>query len=202
MADLNSLEEILEAVRNCRRCGLDKFRDKLVFAEGRSDAEIMLIGLSPGKEENLTGRLFVGPSGDFLNELLRLAKLNRKMLYITNIVKCHAPTYSIGQKEVESCSFYLDRQIELIKPKVIIPLGSIAMRYIFDKYNHPKKRISEIHGKLFYTAIGDLFNESKDIKIIPMFHPAAALRNPEMVKSLKDDWQSLNLEQICQKDKY
>ena len=142
MKNLNSLNEILETVKTCKRCRLYKFRDKPVFAEGKSNAKIMLIGLSPGKEENATGKLFIGPSGDFLNKLLQLAKLNREALYITNIIKCHAPTSSIGKEEIAACSEYLDKQIEIIKPRTIIPLGSIATQYTFEKYDLSQKRIS------------------------------------------------------------
>jgi len=192
MTNLKSLNEILETVKTCKKCELYKFRDKCVFAEGKGDAKTMLIGLSPGKEENSTGRLFIGPSGDFLNELLQMAKLDRESLYITNIIKCHAPTYSIGQKEISACSVYLDNQIEILKPQTIIPLGSIATQYILEKYNVPKKRILEIHGQFLHASIGDLFNSSMDIKIIPMFHPAAALRTPELLKVVKKDWQKLH----------
>ena len=89
MTSLNNLNDILAAVETCKKCKLYTLRDTCVFAEGERDAKTMLIGLSPGKEENSTGRLFVGPSGDFLNELLQLAKMNREALYITNIIKCH-----------------------------------------------------------------------------------------------------------------
>ena len=191
--NLNSLKEILEVVETCKKCKLYKFRDKCVFAEGKNDSKMMLIGLSPGKEENSTGRLFIGPSGDFLNELLQLAKLKRESLYITNIIKCHAPTYSIGQKEITTCSIYLDKQIEIIKPETIIPLGSIATRYALERYNLPKKGISEIHGQFFRATVGDLFNPKRVIEIIPMFHPAAALRTPALLELIKKDWQSLDL---------
>ncbi len=194
MTDLNSLNEILSAVETCKKCKLYKFRDKCVFAEGRSDAKTILIGLSPGKEENSKGKLFIGPSGDFLNELLQLAKLGRESLYITNIIKCYAPTYSIGQNEIDACAVYLDKQIEIIRPETIIPLGSIATQYILEKYNLPKKRISEVHGQIFRIGIGDLFNTGRDIKIIPMFHPAVALRNPEMIELIKRDWRKLHKE--------
>lgn len=194
MADLNNLDEISKAVETCKKCKLYKFRNKLVFAEGKSDAKIMLIGLSPGREENVSGRLFIGPSGDFLNELLRLAKLSRESFYITNIIKCHAPTYSIGQKEIDACAGYLDKQIEIIKPKTIIPLGSIATQYTLGKYNLTKNRISEIHGQPFTVTTGDLFAANRNIKIIPMFHPAAALRTPSLSELVKKDWQKLDNE--------
>lgn len=192
MTDLNSLGGISEAARICKKCKLFRFREKPVFAEGASDAKIMVIGLSPGREENSSGKLFVGPSGDFLNELLRLAKLNRESLYITNIIKCHTPSYAIGQEEIAACSVYLDKQIEIVKPEAIIPLGSIAAQYVLEKYKLSKKRISEIHGQLFYAHSEDLFNSNRDIKVIPMFHPAAALRTPELSELLRKDWQKLD----------
>ena len=188
---LDSLTEIFEAVQACKKCNLYKFRDRCVFAEGRDDAKIMVIGLSPGKEENATGKLFVGPSGDFLNELLQLAKISRGSLYITNIIKCPAPTYSIGKEEIAACSPYLAKQLEIIEPEIIIPLGTIATQYILEKYNLAREKISEIHGKLLQTTSGDLFNPSRDIKIIPMFHPAAALRTPGLAEVVKKDWQKL-----------
>ena len=104
MTNLNSLSEILEAVETCEKCKLYKFRDKCVFAEGKNNAKIMLIGLSPGKEENSTGKLFIGPSGDFLNELLQLAKISRELLYITNIIKCHA-SHLLNRKGGVGCVF-------------------------------------------------------------------------------------------------
>ncbi|KPK97895.1 MAG: hypothetical protein AMJ95_06795 [Omnitrophica WOR_2 bacterium SM23_72] len=191
---LDSLNEILEAVESCKKCKLYKFRNKCVFAEGGGGAETMLIGLSPGKEENSTGRLFIGPSGDFLNGLLQLAKICRESLYITNIIKCHAPTYAIGKAEVAACSPYLDKQIEIVRPKTIIPLGSIAMQHIFEKYNLPKKAISEIHGQTFQAPIRDLFNTTQELRIIPMFHPAAALRTNGLLGLIREDWQNLHNE--------
>ncbi|MDP8216830.1 MAG: uracil-DNA glycosylase [Candidatus Kaelpia imicola] len=195
MINLNSLNEILETVGTCEKCGLYKFRDKVVFAEGEKNAKVMLIGLSPGERENSTGKLFIGPAGDFLNELLQSAKLNRGAFYITNIIKCHASTYAIGQKEVDACVIYLDKQIEIIKPEVIIPLDSIAAQYILKKYDLPNKRISEIHGQLLRVSIGDLFDTGRNIKIIPMFHPAAALRTPGLLELVKKDWQNLNFKE-------
>ena len=192
----DGLANILTDVSNCRKCKFWKFREKVVFAEGRSDAKVMLIGLSPGREENLTGKLFVGPSGDFLNKLLSIAKLNRETLYITNVIKCYAPTDLISQAEIDICSLYLDRQIKLVKPKVIISLGSIPTKYIFTKYSLPKKKISEIHGQVFeVTTMADLFDinsASENIKIITMFHPAAALRTYSLLEVVKNDWKNLS----------
>jgi DNA polymerase len=208
MNSLDSLDEIFKVVKTCKKCKLHQYRNKCVFAEGKDDADIMLIGLSPGKEENSSGKLFIGPSGNFLDELLKIANLNRKDLYpvrdgvsrrdisngvyITNIVKCSAPTYEIGKEEITACTPYLDRQIEIIKPQTIIPLGSVSTKYILQKYNLTDKGISEIHGQIFDLAVGDLFTSNREIKIVPMYHPAVALRNPTMIESIKKDWQGLN----------
>lgn len=186
------MAEVLGAVKNCTKCGLHQFRDKCVFAEGKETAQIVLIGLSPGREENSTGNLFIGPSGDFLNQLLRLAGIGRASLYITNIIKCHAPTPAIGKEEVAACSPYLDKQLEIVNPKTIIPLGSVAAHYILEKYKIPKEKITEIHGKRFTVSVGDLFSPLKDIKIVPMYHPAAALRTPALEETIKEDWRKLH----------
>jgi uracil-DNA glycosylase len=191
MEKLNSLDEVFQAVKKCTKCKLYKFRNKTVFAEGISNAKIMLIGLSPGQQENKTGKLFIGPAGDFLNELLSLAGIERNSLYITNIIKCHAPTYEIGREEVDTCSLYLDKQIDIVKPDTIISLGSAASGYILKKYKLGDVKISKVHGQLFEVAIGDLFTPRQNIKIIPMFHPAAALRNPNLLEEVKSDWKNL-----------
>lgn len=184
---LDTLQDILGAVATCVRCKLHKSRDRCVFAEGRGDARVMLIGLSPGKEENATGRLFIGPSGNFLNELLQMAGIKRESLYITNIIKCHAPTYSIGKTEIAACAPYLDRQI--IKPSAVVPLGAVATNYILEKYNLSKRPISEIHGQRY--NVKGAFPPLRDVQTIPMFHPAAALRNPFLEETIKKDWKDL-----------
>jgi DNA polymerase len=191
MQKLNSLNEIFQAVEKCTKCKLHKFRNKTVFAEGTSNAKIMVIGLSPGQQENKTGKLFIGPAGDFLNELLSLAKIERDSIYITNIIKCHAPTYEIGREEIASCLTYLNKQLNIIKPDIIIPLGSAASGYILKKYKLGEEKISKVHGQLFEVAIGDLFTPRKNIKVIPMFHPAAALHNSSLLESIKFDWKEL-----------
>lgn len=183
MISAKDLESIKEVVRTCKKCKLWKYRNKLVFAEGPANAEIMLIGLSPGREENSTGKLFIGPSGKLLNKLLVLAGLERKEIYITNLIKCSAPTRKITEKEIEICSPYLDKQIEIIKPKIIIPLGHVVSQYILFKYHLPSERISVIHGRVFEV--------SKRLKIIPMFHPAAGLKYPELLGSIERDWKEL-----------
>ena len=93
-----------------------------------------------------------------------------------------------------ACSPYLDKQIEIVKPQIIIPLGSIATQYILEKYSLPKKGISEIHGQLFHVSVRDLFNLGGEIKIIPMFHPAAGLRTAGLLDLIKKDWQELHKE--------
>ncbi|MBN1522407.1 MAG: uracil-DNA glycosylase [Candidatus Aureabacteria bacterium] len=193
MENTKNLDDIFEQVRSCRKCKLHKYRDQCVFAEGKSDSMIMLIGLSPGKEENATGQLFIGPAGEYLNELLQVARIKRDSLYITNIIKCHAPTHVITKTEVDACSPYLDEQIEVIQPRTIIALGSIVTRFVLEKHHFPVKKISENHGKAFRVSSNDFFDTGRDMKIITMFHPSAGLRHSELLDVIRKDWRELDV---------
>ena len=180
------LEELRELVEKCKKCDLWKNRNKVVFGEGPSDAEIMLIGLGPGYHENLQGRPFVGAAGKLLNKLLELAGLKREKVYICNVIKCYLPDNKPTEEQIRICSRYLDEQIALIKPKVIIPLGNVAKDYVFEKFGVEKKSMGKLHGKVF--EINSLYGK---VKIIPMYHPSAALRNPGLRKVLEEDWKRL-----------
>ncbi|MEM5820869.1 MAG: uracil-DNA glycosylase, partial [Candidatus Aenigmatarchaeota archaeon] len=137
------------------------------------------IGLGPGKEEDLQGRPFVGAAGKFLNELLEMVGIKREDVYITNVVKCIPPNNKPSDKQIAICtSLYLDNQIELIKPRLIITLGEIATRYIFEK-NGKKFVNMGVHGKVF---------EFKKYFVLPMFHPASALYNPNLREIIISDW--------------
>jgi DNA polymerase len=173
-------------VENCKRCSLWKNRKKVAFGEGPENANIFLIGLGPGRNENLQGRPFIGAAGKFLNNLLALAGLSRKEVYITSVMKCYLLDNKATKEQIETCRQYLDRQLEIIKPSIIIPLGSIALKYVSEKFNVEFDRINEIHGRLFSAE-----SSWGEIKIIPMYHPAAALRNGALRKTLEADWKKL-----------
>lgn len=160
-----------------------------VIGAGSHDADIVFIGEAPGKNEAKTGRPFCGASGRILDELLSHIKMNREDVYITNIVK-DRPTANRDPKpeEIELYAPFLDRQIEIIKPKVIVTLGRFSMEYIMKKFNLEKDLdvISKIHGKVFETET----NFGK-IKIIPLYHPAVAIYSRTQLPQLKQDFEQL-----------
>ena len=182
----SDLERLRKEVGNCKRCSLWKNRKNVVFGEGPENASIFLIGLGPGRNENLHGKPFIGAAGKFLNHLLALAGLSRKEVYITSVMKCYLPKNKATKEQINACRRYLDRQLEIIKPSMIIPLGNVALQYVSEKFNVGFDRISKIHGKLFNAKAS-----WGEIKIIPMYHPAAALRNGALRKTLEKDWKKL-----------
>ncbi len=174
----DSLEQVAVEVSACTRCILHKSRVKAVPGEGPANAQIMFIGEGPGFHENQSGRPFVGPAGNFLNELLASINMKREEVFICNVVKCRPPGNRDPQPdEIKACSEYLDRQIDLIDPKVIVTLGRYSMARWF-----PEARISHIHGKP---------RRSGKRLIVPMYHPAAALHQPSLRQELVDDFLKL-----------
>jgi DNA polymerase len=182
----NKLAELKSQVESCQKCKFWKTREKPVFGDGPETAKIMLIGLGPGYHENREGRPFVGAAGKFLNELLALAGLQREQIYITNVMKCYLPTNKATDDEIKTCTPYLDRQIELIKPKRLLLLGNVATKYIHTKFRLQLAPMGQLHGNPF--VISTLFFQ---IEIIPMYHPAAALRNPGLKDVVRNDWKQL-----------
>jgi DNA polymerase len=175
MDDLNT---VAGEVRVCALCGLAASRNKAVPGEGPANAEIMLIGEGPGFHEDQQGRPFVGPSGQFLNELLASAGYKREEVFITNVVKCRPPgNRDPLPEEIQACSGYLDRQIALINPKVIVTLGRFSMAKWF-----AGQKISAIHGKA---------KKIDGRTIVPMFHPAAALHQPALRTAIEEDFHRL-----------
>ncbi len=169
-----SLEEVAQRVSVCTDCDLCRSRVKAVPGEGPATAEIMFIGEGPGWHENQQGRPFVGAAGQFLNELLASIGLKREDVFITNVVKCRPP----GNRdplpdEIAACGKYLDAQLELIKPKVIVTLGRHSMARFF-----PGARISQIHGQA---------RRDNGIIFFPMYHPAAALHQQSLRATVEAD---------------
>ena len=173
-----ALEQIADDIRVCERCELHRTRTKSVPGEGPADAKVMLIGEAPGWNEDQQGRPFVGAAGKFLEELLAKAALRRSDVFITNVVKSRPP----GNRdplpdEIAACAPYLDRQIEVIDPDVIVTLGRFSMARWF-----PGERISRIHG------------QSKRVGrrvIVPMYHPAAALHQQALRTTIEEDFSRL-----------
>ena len=180
------LKEIENEVNKCKKCPLHKTRKNPVSGEGNPDADIVLIGLGPGYNEDLEGRPFVGAAGKLLDELLNLANFKRKDIFITNIMKCYLPNNFATQEEIKTCTQYLERQIESIKPKIIITLGNVATSFILSKFDFKVETIGKIHGKRF-----NINNLLLNAEIIPMYHPASALYNPNMKEILREDWKNI-----------
>ena len=178
---------IEEKIRNCQKCPLGKLRTNAVPGSGNYGARVMFVGEAPGYWENKKGLPFVGRAGKVLDELLEEIGLNRDEVYITNIVKCRPPeNRDPTEDEIKACSPYLDRQIDIIRPKVIVPLGRHSMGYILRKFGFEPGPISKIHGKTFeaHTLFGK-------IVIMPMYHPAAALYKPPLREELRRDFAKL-----------
>ena len=173
------LPQIALTVHTCTQCPLSKQgRRRAVPGEGNPNADIMLIGEGPGAHEDKQGRPFVGASGKFLEKLLNNAGYQRKDVFIANVVKCRPPNNRDPQpEELEACRAYLNRQIELVNPKVIVTLGRFSMYRYF-----PGTTITKIHGQP--KQIGDRL-------VVPMFHPAAALHQPRLRPEITADFERL-----------
>ncbi len=173
-------------LNNCKRCPLYKFRTNVVIGEGAKNS-IMLVGEAPGKNEDIVGRPFVGRAGKILDELLANVGLKRKDIFITNLVKCRPPNNRDPlEEEIKACSYWLDKQIIDINPRVIISLGRFSMRYFQTKFNLPTLPISKVHGIIY--NINTLFFKGK---FTAFYHPAVALYKPAMKIILKEDWENL-----------
>jgi uracil-DNA glycosylase family 4 len=162
-----------------------------VFGDGFADANIMVIGQAPGEKEAKEGVVFTGPSGEVLDELLASIELKREDIFITNIVLDRTPKNRDPlPEELEFYGNYLDRMIEIIQPRVIVPLGAYAMTYILKKLDLPEKtgKISQLHGKLIQTE-----TSYGDLHILPMYHPANTLYNPSQKPVLREDFAKLRM---------
>ena len=163
---------------SCHACGLAQQRTQVVPGEGADSAEVVFIGEAPGYNEDRLGRPFVGPAGAFLDELLALVGMSRHDVYIANVVKCRPPANRDPLPgEILACKPWLDRQIEMIGPKVVVTLGRFSLaRFV------PNESISKVHGKP--RQVGDLI-------CFPMYHPAAALHQGSLRRTLEEDMQRL-----------
>ncbi|MDH5203983.1 MAG: uracil-DNA glycosylase [Nitrospirota bacterium] len=166
-----ALIALREEIGECRRCKLEKDRTHIVFGEGNPYSRLMFIGEAPGKEEDLQARPFVGDAGMLLTRLIEKMGFKREDVYIANIVKCRPPMNRDPEKdEIEQCRIFVERQLEIIHPEVIICLGRISAQTLI---GNPGLKITAIRGKFF---------DYNGIPLMPTFHPAYLIRNP------KDKW--------------
>ena len=183
------MRQLKHEIEECRKCNLYKSRKEPVIGSGNLDAKIMFCGEAPGYWEDIKGEPFVGAAGKIFDDLLISVGLKRQDVYIANLLKCRPPDNRDPQKEeMQACAPYLERQIQIVKPEVICPLGRYSMRFLMEKYGLGNRvdSISKIHGKLFEAE--SLFYK---VVIIPFYHPAVATYNPNMREVLQKDFKIL-----------
>lgn len=171
---MSALTDLCTEIACCRQCDLARQRNKVVPGEGDEDADIAFIGEAPGWHEDQQGRPFVGPAGQFLDELLASIEMKRQQVYICNVLKCRPP----GNRdplpmEIRTCQQWLDRQLALIHPKIIVTLGRYSMARFF-----PGETISKVHGKA---------RREGGVIYYAMYHPAAALHQQGLRDTIKAD---------------
>jgi DNA polymerase len=172
-----SLEELDMLINKCTKCPLHKSRINFVFGVGDPDADVMVVGEGPGAEEDARGEPFVGRAGKLLNEILKAINFKREEVYIANIVKSRPPgNRTPNAEEMDACLPYLKKQIELIKPKLILCLGLTAAQGLLKK----RESLTKMRGQLF---------EYMDAKVMVTYHPAALLRNPNWKRPCWEDVQ-------------
>ena len=175
---MDNLAEVAQAVRACTDCPLHRGRTNAVPGEGSPSADLMFIGEGPGFHEDRQGRPFVGPAGQLLEGLLASIGTNRDDVFIANMVKCRPPDNRDPQPpEIAACSKYLDRQIELVNPKIIVTLGRFSLGRFF-----PGESITRARGRL---------REKDGRYIFPVMHPAAALRRTELRATMVEDFRAI-----------
>ena len=173
------MEQIRADLGDCHRCKLAGGRNTIVFGEGNPHAELVFVGEGPGADEDQQGRPFVGRAGQLLNRMIQMIGMKREEVYICNVVKCRPPGNRTPEKdEIETCSPFLFRQLEAIKPRLICCLGAPAVRTVLGI----KEGITKIHGH-FYD-----FGTSKALATV---HPAYVLRNAREEKILREDFEKV-----------
>ena len=175
---LDNLEDIIGQIQNCTKCDLSKTRTNVVPGSGSSDADIVFIGEGPGFYEDREGSPFVGPAGKLLDSLLKIIDLNRDKVFITNMVKCRPPKNRDPLPiEIQTCKTFLDRQLEVVAPKILVTLG----RHSFVKF-FPGELLSKSRGKP---------RKLEGFTVFPVYHPAAALHNPGLRPIIEADFRKL-----------
>ena len=182
------LENLKKEIRECKNCSLAETRINAICGEGNPHAKLIFIAQAPGETEDREGRMFIGPSGKVLDKLLKAVHIDREEIYMTNLVKCMLPKYRKPKsEEIRICSRYLDREIEVIKPRILALLGYYASIYIFEKYYLPlplKKEFREVYGKVF---------DADNKKIIPLQHPAAVLHNSSLEEPMVRNYRKMQV---------
>ena len=179
MGKVSGLDLFRISIQSCQKCAIAKNRHNLVFGSGNPQADLIIIGEAPGEEEDLLGEPFVGKAGQLLDKILKAVDFQRQEVFIGNILKCRPPQNRNPQdEEIENCLPYLMRQIEIIKPKIILILGRIAAHVL-------------LNTNLSLNQLRGTIHNLNGISIIVTYHPAALLRNPQWKRSVWEDIQCL-----------
>ncbi|HNS33050.1 MAG TPA: uracil-DNA glycosylase [bacterium] len=180
------IEEVKLKAAGCKKCNFWKDRTNVVFGAGNPESRILFVGEAPGYNEDKRGIPFCGKAGDVLDRLLVSVNLGRNDIYITNVIKCRPPNNRDPlDEEIDNCSEYLEKQIDIMKPEVICCLGRHALKNIFTKFSIQETgTISSLHGKVFEKS-EDIFNR---VKIVALYHPAVAVYNPGQFSLLQKDF--------------
>jgi DNA polymerase len=177
LSSCNNLDSLYNSIHECQNCALGKTRTNFVFGSGNSNADVMIIGEAPGADEDKQGKPFVGRAGKLLTDILKAINFDREEVYIANILKCRPPNNRNPlPAEMDECTPYLYKQIDLIKPKVILCLGLVAATSLLKQ----KESLTKMRGNVY---------EINGVKTMVTYHPAALLRNPNWKKGCWEDVQ-------------
>jgi DNA polymerase len=178
----SSLEAIRSELGDCRRCKLHPYRTQIVFGTGNPQAKLVFIGEAPGRDEDLQGEPFVGQAGQLLNKIIQAIQLRREEVYIANIIKCRPPENRNPEPdEIAACEPFLIKQLQVIRPKLICALGTFAAQTLLKS----EAKISSLRGK---------FHEYQGIPLMPTYHPAFLLRNPNRKREVWEDMKKIKKE--------
>ena len=187
MHDINKIwEELKNKINTCNKCGLCKTRHNAVPGEGNLNTKVVLIGEGPGKDEDMTGRPFIGEAGQLLTKILNAAKIDRNELFITNVIKCRTDEFNRDpmQEEMYACRDFLEAQLLIIRPSIIITAGNVPTKLLLRTNNG----ITSLHGK---------FSDWRGIKLFPIFHPSYLLHSPDKSNNVGSPrylmWQDIKL---------
>lgn len=178
-----ALDRLCSDIKACRRCSLHESTSQALCGEGNADASIFFIAQAPGETEEKVCRMFMGPTGGGVDQLFQSVHLSREEVYMTNLIKCRLPgNRKPKMAEIESCGFHLNREIEIVKPRLLIPMGYYATRYLLDRYGLTHINAKEQIGKLYVFG---------SFLIYPVRHPSALLHNPSLRDEMFRDFERI-----------
>jgi len=178
------LKQLTTTISQCSKCTLSTSRNNVVVGSGKITSQLFFIGEAPGAQEDKHGIPFVGRAGKLFDTLLNSIDLNRTDVYVANILKCRPPkNRNPKSNEIQQCTPYLEQQLKIIQPTIISPMGNFATKYCCKKFSKEFHNISSLHGQNLPISIN-----SKPGYLIPLYHPAAAVYNPNLVDAMKKDY--------------